>query len=109
MCVRPSGRLNCPACRLLKITQSHVRHGTRAEHAKEQRVIGAETARVIGRRDGRPWIARLGVHEREGVMPEREVRTEFDRLLELAYGLVVPPGKPKRPPHGPVSGRIAVV
>ena len=42
-------------------------------------------------------------------MPEREIRAQIDRLLQLDDGLVLTAAQPERPAHGPVRRRVAIV
>jgi len=76
--------LTPPERGFLEVALSDKRHCPGAKHAKQHRGEGAEIARLVGRRDGRAWIANLRMNECQRVMPLREIGAQVDTRLQFA-------------------------
>ena len=109
MGVRLHRRLDRPCRGLVELAEPHVGHRLASQHAKQKRIERAEQARVVGGLDRGTRIARLRMYESQGVVAEREVRTEVHGLLQFTDRFIVAALEPKRTSHRPMRRGIVFV
>ena len=109
MGVRLSSRPDRPGRSFLKLFKPHERHRPATEYAKHKRVERTENPGMVGGLDRGGRIARLRLYESQRIMPEREVRAQMYRLLEVVDRRIMPAKEPLRAPHRPVRCGIEFI